>query len=85
MTKTFWKATGVRCLRTFLTTVLGVWTADTLITDIDWKATLLAALSTTIYIFILCIVAGLPEVDYERDLYMNADEPADSEVDDDDE
>ena len=81
--KNFWKATGIRCLRTFLTTILGVWTADTLITDIDWKATLLAAISTTIYIFVLCIVAGLPEVKYENNLYMNIEEPADSEIKDD--
>lgn len=50
-------------MRTFLTTILGVWTAGTLITDVDWKYTLMSAVSTTIYIFITCVVAGLPEVD----------------------
>lgn len=63
MTKQFWKATLIRCIRTFLTTILGVWTAGTLITEIDWKTTLLSAVSTTIYILIVCIVGGLPEVD----------------------
>ena len=58
----FWKATLVRCARTFLTTILGVWTAGELITDVDWKAALLMAASSTIYIFILCLLAGLPEV-----------------------
>lgn len=77
---TFWKATGIRCLRTFLTTILGVWTADTLITDIDWKATLISAISTTVYIFIACVVGGLPEVKLQEHLYMYYDEPADSEV-----
>lgn len=57
------RATAIRCARTFLTTILGVWTADKLITDVDWKATLLAAASTTVYIFVLCIVGGLPEVE----------------------
>ena len=85
MNKTFWKATGIRCLRTFLTTILGVWTAGTLITDIDWKATLMAAFSTTVYIFIVCIVGGLPEVKAEQNLYQYYDEPADSEVEDEDE
>ena len=85
MNKTFWKATGIRCLRTFLTTILGLWTADTLIINIDWKATLLAAFSTTVYIFILCIVAGLPEVKAEQSLYQYYDEPIDSEVEDEDE
>ena len=85
MSKTFWKATGIRCLRTFLTTILGVWTAGTLITEIDWKATLLAAFSTTIYIFIVCIVGGLPEVKAKQSLHQYHDEPSDSEVVDDDE
>ena len=80
----FWKATGIRCLRTFLTTILGVWTAGTLITDIDWKATLLAAFSTTVYIFIVCIVGGLPEVKAKQNLYQYYDEPIDSEVTEDD-
>ncbi len=83
MDKLFWKATLIRCIRTFLTTVLGVWTAGTLITDVDWKATLIGALSATIYIFIACIVGGLPEVKKERHLYQYYDEPEDSEVIDD--
>lgn len=67
MNKHNWKewarATAIRCIRTFLTTILGVFTAGTIITDIDWPTTLLAAGSATVYILILCIVAGLPEVD----------------------
>lgn len=57
------RATAIRCVRTFLTTILGVYTAGTIITDIDWPTTLLAAASATVYILLLCIVAGLPEVD----------------------
>ena len=57
------RATAIRCARTFFTTILGVFTADTLITEIDWPSALLAAVSATVYILILCIVAGLPEVD----------------------
>ena len=67
MNKEFWRATLIRCIRTFLTTILGVWTAGTLITDVDWKTTLLSAASATVYIFIMCIVAGLPEVDEHGD------------------
>ena len=55
-------AVAIRCIRTFFSTILGVWTAGTLITDVDWKMTLLAAVSSTVYIFIACIVADLPEV-----------------------
>lgn len=67
MTKHNWRewlrATAIRCIRTFITTILGVYTAGTIITDIDWPTTLLAAASATVYIFLLCIVAGLPEVE----------------------
>lgn len=67
MTKHNWRewlrATAIRCIRTFITTILGVYTAGTIITDIDWPTTLLAAASATVYILLLCIVAGLPEVD----------------------
>ena len=69
MTKEFWKATGVRCLRTFLTTILGVWTGGQLITEVDWKFTFISAVSTTVYIFITCILAGLPEVKLADTLY----------------
>ena len=61
-TKPWIRATAIRCIRTFFSTILGVWTAGTLITDINWQTTLLAAISATIYILIACIVADLPEV-----------------------
>lgn len=70
MNKHNWKewarATAIRCIRTFITTILGVYTAGTIITDIDWPTTLLAAASATVYILLLCIIAGLPEVDDTR-------------------
>lgn len=66
--KKWLKATAIRCARTFFTTILGVFTADKLITEVDWRSALLAAVSATVYIFILCLVAGLPEVDAPQDL-----------------
>lgn len=88
--KAFWRATAIRCARTFLTTILGVWTVGTLVTDIDWRATLLSAVSATIYIFLTCLVAGLPEVDQKEYLdeskeavyYEDDDEPEDDEDED---
>lgn len=74
MNKEFWKALGIRCIRTFLTTILGVWTAGTLITDIDWSTTLLAAVSATVYIVLLSIVSGLPEVPIEDTLQTEFNE-----------
>lgn len=63
MDKEFWKATGIRCLRSFISVVMGAQSVNLLLTEIDWKATLLAAISTTFWIFLACIYAGLPEVD----------------------
>lgn len=68
MNKQFWKATLIRCVRTFLTTILGVWSAGQIVTEIDWKATLLSAVSATIYILLVCIVGGLPEVEAPDEL-----------------
>ena len=79
MTKEFWKALGIRCIRTFLTTILGVWTAGTLITDIDWKTTLLSAFSATVYIVLLSIVSGLPEVQLTETLYDLDNDPMDED------
>ena len=61
--KEWFKATMIRCIRTFITTILGVYTAGTMITEVNWKTTLLSAVSATVYIFLTCVVAGLPEVD----------------------
>lgn len=78
MNKHFWKATAIRALRTFLQVVLAVWTAGTLITEVDWKMLLLSAISASIYSVLTSLLTGLPEVDYAQHIYMSADEPADS-------
>lgn len=78
----FWKATAVRCARSFISVIMGVWTVDTLVTEIDWKATLLAAFSTTVYIFLACVLAGLPEVKLADTLYDLDNDPDDDDEDD---
>ena len=90
--KEFWKATGVRCLRTFLVTILACWSSDQLITTVDWRYTLIASVSATVYIFILCVLAGLPEVpieqpEFDTEAFMLAghDESEDEEIEGDDE
>lgn len=60
------RATAIRLVRTFLTTILGAFTADTLATEVDWKTALITAGSATLYVLLLCIVAGLPEVDDKK-------------------
>ena len=78
MNKQFWKATAIRAIRTFLQVVLAVWTAGTLITEVDWKMLLLSAISASIYSVLTSLLTGLPEVEYSQHIYMSADEPTDS-------
>lgn len=82
MDRKFWKATAIRAVRTFLQVILAVWTAGTLITDVDWKMLLLSAVSASIYSVLTSLLTGLPEVDYEKHIYMSAEEPEDSELED---
>ena len=83
MNKQFWKATGIRAVRTFLQVVLAVWTAGTLITEVDWKMLLLSAVSASIYSVLTSLLTGLPEVEYSQHIYMSVDEPTDSWVEED--
>ena len=80
MNKQFWKATAIRAIRTFLQVVLAVWTAGTLITEVDWKMLLLSAVSASIYSVLTSLLTGLPEVEYSQHIYMSVDEPTDSWV-----
>ena len=83
MNKQFWKATAIRAIRTFLQVVLAVWTAGTLITEVDWKMLLLSAISASIYSVLTSLLTGLPEVEYSQHIYMSVDEPTDSWVEED--
>jgi len=69
MTKDFWKAAFIRAARTFLQVVLAVWTAGTLITDVDWKFLLMSAFSSAVYSLLTSILSGLPEVQLADTLY----------------
>lgn len=69
--KEWWKATGIRCLRTFCETAAGVIiaqiaavTADSVatISDVNWWVVLGASLLATV-ICLLIAIAGVPEVD----------------------
>ena len=71
----FWKAAGVRALRTFIQVILAVWTAGQLITDVDWKMVLLSAFSASVYSLLTSILAGLPEVNTLNTLYALDNEP----------
>lgn len=65
------KAALIRAIRTFIQTILGMWTAGAIITQLNWEAMVLAATSAAVYSLLMSLVAGLPEVeeleDYDGD------------------
>lgn len=84
MTLEFWKAAGIRALRTFIQVILAVWTAGQLITEVDWKFLLLSAFSSAVYSVLTSILSGLPEVNLTDTLYALDNEPYDEEEEEDD-
>lgn len=79
MNRDFWKAAGIRALRTFIQVILAVWTAGQLITEVDWKFLLLSAFSSAVYSILTSILAGLPEVSLTDTLYALDNEPYDED------
>lgn len=77
----FWKAAGVRALRTFIQVILAVWTAGQLITEVDWKFVLLSAFSSAVYSLLTSVLAGLPEVNTLNTLYALDNEPDEEDED----
>ena len=69
MSKEFWKAAGIRAIRTVCQTAVGMIPAAVMITDVDWKAVIgTAALSGLCSILMSIgngLGNGLPEVDSE--------------------
>lgn len=62
--KNWWKAAGVRCVKTMAQAAIATIGASTLITEIDWlmvgSATLMAGVLS-----LLTSISGLPEVEVE--------------------
>lgn len=84
----FWKAAGIRALRTFIQVILAVWTAGQLITEVDWRFLLMSAFSSAVYSLLTSILSGLPEVQLADTLYSLdnvGEEDADMWVEEDDE
>ena len=83
---TFLKATLIRAARTICQTAVAVIGTAYVLADVDWYMVISASLLAGILSILTSISTGLPEVEYAEHLYMNIDEPDDSEVlEDDDE
>ena len=62
MTKDFWKAAGIRALRTVCQTAVAVIGVSTVITEVDWVYVGSSALLAGILSILTSIATGLPVV-----------------------
>lgn len=82
MSNTFIKASLIRCVRTICQTAVAMIGSATVLSSVDWKMVVSASLLSGILSILTSIATGLPEVEYEKHIYMSADEPEDSVIDD---
>ena len=81
MNKQFWKATGIRALRTICQTAIAtIGVSAKVLSDVNWTMVISASLLAGILSVLTSIATGLPEVEYQRHIYMSADEPEDSVI-----
>lgn len=87
----FWKAAGIRCIKTICQTLVsmlpvGVVITPAIIQGLDWSVVYViaswfgTALLAGLVSILTSIATGLPEVEYSEHIYMSAEEPADAEV-----
>ena len=81
--KVFWKASAYRALRTVCQAAIAVIGSAAILSAVDWKMVVSASILAGILSILTSIATGLPEVEYEKHLYMSIEEPNDAEVDDD--
>lgn len=82
MNNTFIKASLIRCVRTICQTAVAMIGSATVLSSVDWKMVVSASLLSGILSILTSIATGLPEVEHEKHIYMSADEPEDSVIDD---
>ena len=66
MSKSWWKAAGVRAVKTIAQTAVGTIGASAVISDVDWRVVVSASLLAGL-VSMLTSIAGLPEVKTESD------------------
>lgn len=62
MNKEFWKAAGIRALRTICQTAIATIGTAALLTDVNWAAVISAAALSGVLSLLTSIATGLPEV-----------------------
>lgn len=63
MTKNFWKAAGIRALRTFCQTAIATIGTTALLQDVNWLLVGSSAALAALLSILNSIATGLPEVD----------------------
>ena len=79
---TFIKSALIRAIRTVCQTAVAMIGTAVVLSDVNWWMVVSASVLAGILSILTSVATGLPEADYEMALYMNHDEPDDSEVDD---
>lgn len=77
---TFIKASIIRAIRTICQTAVAVIGTAFVLSDVNWWAVISASILAGILSILTSIATGLPEVEFEQHIYMNAEEPDDAEV-----
>lgn len=81
----FVKASLIRCVRTIAQTAVAMIGTAVVMSDVNWHMVVSASLLSGILSILTSVATGLPEVEYQRHIYMSAEEPEDSEVIEDEE
>lgn len=66
MSANWWKAAGIRAVRTLAQAAIGTIGASALITEVDWKVVVSASALAAV-LSLLTSLAGLPEVDADEE------------------
>lgn len=80
---TFIKSALIRAIRTVCQTAVAMIGTAVVLSDVNWWMVASASLLAGILSILTSVATGLPEADYEMALYMNHDEPEDSEIEED--
>ena len=67
MNGAFWKAAGIRALRTMCQTAIATIGTSVMLTDVNWQAVASASVLAGILSFLTSIATGLPAVEEEHD------------------
>ena len=80
---TFIKSALIRAIKTVCQTAVAMIGTSVVLSDVNWWMVASASILAGILSLLTSVATGLPEADYEMALYMNHDEPEDSEIEED--